>query len=177
MDRHEASDSGLEDRARVRFTTALASARRASTRHVSIAVPFRAAERNRRVAASVLAGGIAYRLFLWLLPVGLILGGALGLMDADSTEDALATGGLPAAVIDVIGDVARAADSDWWWLLGIGVPLLLWEGYTGAKAVQLLHSLVLGRASSANQSAEELACLYRRALRFYGGLRSDMVAS
>ena len=142
MEPHEAPDPGLDDRARVRFTAAVASARSASTRHVSLAVPFRAAERNRRVAASVLAGGIAYRLFLWLLPLGLILGGALGLMDADSTEEALASGGLPVAVVDVIGDVARAAESDWWWLLGIGVPLLLWAGYTGAKAVQLIHSLV-----------------------------------
>ena len=83
-----------------------------------------------------------HRLFLWLLPLGLILGGALGLMDADSTEEALESGGLPAAVVDVIGDVARAAESDWWWLLGIGVPLLLWAGYSGAKAVQLIHSLI-----------------------------------
>ena len=142
MDRHEAPDSSLEDRARVRLTAAVAGARDASTRHVSLAVPFRAAERNRRVAASVLAGGIAYRLFLWLLPLGLILGGALGLMDADGTEEALASGGLPAAVVDVIGDVARAAESDWWWLLGVGVPLLLWAGYSGAKAVQLIHSLI-----------------------------------
>ena len=142
MDRHETPDAGLDDRARARFTDTLATARRASARHLSLAVPFRAAERNRRVAASVLAGGFAYRLFLWLLPLGLILGGALGLMDADSTEEAVASGGLPAAVVDVIGDVAQAAESDWWWLLGIGVPLLLWTGYTGAKAVQLIHSLV-----------------------------------
>ena len=58
---------------------------------MSLAVPSRALERNRRVAASVLAGGIAYRLFLWLLPFGLIVGGALGLMDADGVEDAVAT--------------------------------------------------------------------------------------
>ncbi|HEU0248029.1 MAG TPA: YhjD/YihY/BrkB family envelope integrity protein, partial [Gaiellaceae bacterium] len=57
-------------------------------------------------------------------------------------EEAVETGGLPAAVVDLIGDVARAAESDWWWLLAIGVPLLLWAGHTGAKAVQLIHSLV-----------------------------------
>jgi len=33
---------------------------------VSVAVPFRAFERNRSLAASVLAGGVAYRLFLWV---------------------------------------------------------------------------------------------------------------
>ena len=130
------------DRMRVRFAAARASARSASERHVSVAVPFRAAERNRRVASSVLAGGIAYRLFLWLLPFGLILGGALGFMDADTTEDAVEDGGLPAAVVNAIGDAARATESDSWWLLAVGVSLLLYAGYTGAKAVQLIHSLV-----------------------------------
>jgi uncharacterized BrkB/YihY/UPF0761 family membrane protein len=129
-------------RARRVLGTAASRARDAGERHVSVAVPFRAAERNRRVAASVLAGGFAYRLFIWLLPFGLILGGALGLGDADSVEDALAAGGIPAGVVDEIGDVARASDSDWWWLLAIGVPLLLWAGYTGAKALQLIHALV-----------------------------------
>jgi uncharacterized BrkB/YihY/UPF0761 family membrane protein len=109
---------------------------------VSVAVPFRAFERNRTLAASVLAGGIAYRLFLWLLPFGLIVGGALGLMDADGSESAAAGGGLPAAVVNAIGDIARAADSNSWWLLLTGVPLLLWEGYTGARALQLIHSLI-----------------------------------
>ncbi len=89
---------------------------------------------------------MAYRLFLWLLPFGLIVGGALGLMDADSTEEAVAKGGLPAAVVDIIGDVSRAAESDWWWLFGIGVPLLVWAGYTGAKALQLIHSLIWDEA-------------------------------
>lgn len=119
-----------------------ARAKGASQRHMSVAVPFRAAVRNRHVASSVLAGGIAYRLFLWFLPFGLILGGALGLMDADSTEDAVETAGLPGAVVNAIGDAARAAGSDSWWLLAVGVPLLLYAGYTGAKAVQLIHSLV-----------------------------------
>ncbi len=54
---------------------------------------------NRGVAASVLVGGVAYRLFLWLLPFGLIVGGVLGLGDASGVEDAVASGGLPAAVV------------------------------------------------------------------------------
>ena len=139
MDRDEET-LDIDERARDTYRAAAGTARTA--RLVSLTVPFRALERNRRVAASVLAGGIAYRLFLWLLPFGLIVGGALGLMDADGVEEAIANGGIPAAVVDLIGDVARAAESDWWWLLGIGVPLLLLAGFTGAKAMQLVHSLV-----------------------------------
>jgi len=135
-------EQGLLERVRGRLTTETERARSASDEHVTVAVPFRAAERTQRVAAGVLSGGIAYRLFLWLLPIGLILGGAFGLGDADDIEEAVATGGLPAAVVDAIGDVARAGDGHWWWLLAVGVPLLLWEGYAGAKALQLVHGLV-----------------------------------
>ena len=120
----------------------VASARDVPERHVAIAVPLRAVERNRRVAASVLAGGFAYRIFLWLLPFGLVVGGALGFADADSTEDAVEGGGLPAAVTNAVGDAARSTNSNSWWLLAVGVPLLLWAGFTGGKAIQLIHSLV-----------------------------------
>ena len=137
-----AEEPGLVDRARSLAATETAKARSAGKRHVSVAVPFRAFERNRSLAASVLAGGVAYRLFLWLLPFGLIVGGVLGLGDADGTQEAVAAGGLPQAVVDAIGDIARAADANSWWLLLTGVPLLLWEGYTGAKALQLIHALV-----------------------------------
>lgn len=137
-----AEDAGVVERARSAATAVAERARNAGERHVSVAVPFRAFERNRTLAASVLAGGIAYRLFLWLLPFGLIVGGVLGLMDADGSESAAAGGGLPAAIVNAIGDIARAADSNSWWLLLTGVPLLLWEGYTGARALQLIHSLI-----------------------------------
>ncbi len=136
------ASAGLADRVRETLATSEAKARSAAERHASVAVPFRAMERNQGVAASVLAGGLAYRLFLWLLPFGLIAGGVLGLGNAESIEDAVATGGLPGAVVDAIGDIARAADSSSWWLLLTGVPLLLWEGYTGARALQLIHALV-----------------------------------
>jgi uncharacterized BrkB/YihY/UPF0761 family membrane protein len=145
-DPDEVSASGRTDRAREKVTAAIASAKNASEEHVALAVPLRAVERNRRVAASVLAGGLAYRLFLWLLPFGLIVGGALGFLDASSTKKAVSSGGLPGAISDAIGDASRSAHSNSWWLLAVGVPLLLWAGFSGAKAVQLIHSLVWDEA-------------------------------
>ena len=138
----QASGAGRADRAREKLTGAMASAKSASEKHVALAVPLRAAERNRRVAASVLAGGLAYRLFLWLLPFGLLAGGALGFLNAGSTEKAVSKGGLPGAISNAVGDASRSAHSNSWWLLTVGVPLLLWAGFSGAKAVQLVHSLV-----------------------------------
>jgi uncharacterized BrkB/YihY/UPF0761 family membrane protein len=142
----EPSDAGRTQRARAKVTAAMASAKSASQQHVALAVPLRAAERNRRVAASVLAGGLAYRLFLWLLPFGLLVGGALGFLNAGSTEKAVSKGGLPGAISNAIGDASRSAHSNSWWLLAVGVPLLLWAGFSGAKAVQLVHALVWDEA-------------------------------
>ena len=137
-----AREPGMLERARAKMDAGNAKAREASDRHISIAVPFRAIERNRRSAASVLACGIAYRIFSWLLPFGLIVGGALGLGDAENMETAVSDGGLPQAVVNAVGDISRAADSTSWWLLVAGVPLLVWEGYKGAKALVLIHALV-----------------------------------
>ena len=138
----EASDPRRTQRARAKLAAAKAGAKSASEQHVALAVPLRAAEKNRRVAASVLAGGLAYRLFLWMLPFGLIVGGALGFLNAGSTEKAVSKGGLPGAISNAVGDASRSAHSSSWWLLGVGVPLLLWAGFSGAKAVELVHALV-----------------------------------
>ena len=62
--------------------------------------------------------------------------------NANSTEDAVEGGGLPGAVTNAVGDAARSAHSNSWWLFAVGVSLLLWAGFTGAKAVVLIHSLV-----------------------------------
>jgi uncharacterized BrkB/YihY/UPF0761 family membrane protein len=147
-DPDEPAAPGRTVRAREKLAAAKAGAMSASGRHVVLAVPRRAAERNRRVAASVLAGGIAYRLFLWLLPFGLIVGGALGFLNAGSTEKAVSKGGIAGAISNAIGDASRSAHSNSWWLLAVGVPLLLWAGFSGAKAVQLVHALVWDDAPS-----------------------------
>ncbi len=138
----EPDDPGFADRVRSTIAVGSAKARSAGERHASIAVPFTAMERDRGVAASVLAGGVAYRLFLWFLPFALVVGGALGLADSESVQETVSTGGLPQAMVDAVGDAARAADTNSLWLLLVGVPLLLYEGYAGARALLLIHSLV-----------------------------------
>ena len=41
------------------------------------------------------------------------------------------------------------------------MPLLLWEGYTGARALQLIHSLVWNDTAPEDQAASELARVLR----------------
>jgi membrane protein len=106
---------------------------------------FLAADRDKRVAAGVLAGGVAYRFFFWILAMSLVTNGALGFIDTKSVQSALAAQGVSASVIDSIQDT-EPSDVARWWLLVIGVWLVLWTGYLGAKALILVHSAVWGVA-------------------------------
>ena len=120
----------------------MAWAKDASTRHLTVATSFRAAEQNRRLAAAVLAGGFAYRLFFWLLALGLLGGGALGFLQGGSLNDALDKAGVPGAVVQSVGKFARDSDSARWWLILLGGYLMLWSGYSGSKAARLVHALI-----------------------------------
>jgi uncharacterized BrkB/YihY/UPF0761 family membrane protein len=112
--------------------------------HASVDVGFRVADRDKRVAAAVLAGGVAYRFFFWLLALALLGGGALGFADADGAEDAAADQGAGRALASAIGNAAQSSHAARWWLLVVGAWLLLWTGYMGAKTLVLVCSTVWG---------------------------------
>lgn len=117
-------------------------AARARASHASVDVGFRAAARDRRVAAMVLAGGIAYRVFFWLLAMSVVTGGVLGLLGPDDVEDELRAHGYTGWVVSSTAAISRSAEGSEWWLLLIGVWLVLWTGYTCTKALVLAHAAV-----------------------------------
>lgn len=110
--------------------------------HSSVDVGFRTAERQRRVAAMVLAGGIAYRILFWLLAVSVVIGGLLGFFDPSAVQDALEHQGVAAWAASAVADFASSADGNEWWLLLTGFWLILWTGYTGSKALVLAHATI-----------------------------------
>jgi membrane protein len=126
-------------------TTARATAWAVAARetHASVDVGFRVADRDKRHAAGVLAGGVAYRFFFWLLALALLLGGVLGFADADDVETA-SEKGMGAALADAVGDAVRSSQTARWWLVLLGFWLLLWTGYMGAKALMLVHAVIWG---------------------------------
>lgn len=110
--------------------------------HATIDIGFRMADRNRRTAAMVLAGGIAYRVFFWLLAVSLLAGGVLGLLDPNGLESSLEQHGAGSWLSAAIANAARAADGNEWWLILVGGWLILWTGYTCTKALVLTHAAI-----------------------------------
>jgi uncharacterized BrkB/YihY/UPF0761 family membrane protein len=121
----------------------LSSADAARARHRSVDAGFLAADRDKRVAAGVLAGGVAYRFFFWMLAVSLVGNGALGFVNAQDVQQALVEQGVEPSVAETIQATAPS-DSGRWWLLLVGIWLVLWTGYLGAKALMLVHATVWG---------------------------------
>jgi len=101
-------------------------------------------EREHIAGAGLLAGGVAYRFFLWLVPFGLVLA---SLASEWSTED---PNGLRSAVREfgLAGAAANSALSavheerhSRWYLLAVGVALLLWFGMSAVRALRVVHTI------------------------------------
>lgn len=113
-------------------------------RHASVRLAYEAYERDRRQAGALLAGGLAYRLFLWLLPTALLLVGLLSLLaDLSSTtpERVARDAGFGAAIVATVGQAATRSGNGSIYLLLLGSVLTLWAGRSVMKALRLTSSV------------------------------------
>ena len=99
--------------------------------------------RDRECAGGLLAGALAYRFFIWLLPLVLVLVGGLGVVSAaaaESPEELAGQGGLGELVTASVGRAARSNAR--WYALLIGIPVLLYTTRTLLRALFGVHRLV-----------------------------------
>jgi uncharacterized BrkB/YihY/UPF0761 family membrane protein len=112
-----------------------------------IDIGFLAAQRELGLGGALLAGGLAYRLFLWLLPIGLVGAEILGFwVDAneESVEDAAKEFGIGAAAVASAADAVETNNSNRILLLLTGLILLAWFSLAFVRALQLAYSLAWG---------------------------------
>jgi uncharacterized BrkB/YihY/UPF0761 family membrane protein len=110
-------------------------------KHASVRIAFRAYERDRRSAGSLLAGGLAYRLFIWLVPAAFVLVSTVGLiadLSPSDPEDVAKTLGLAAVLAATVARAAEDAGGASIALLLVGVWALVWSGRSVVKAARLL---------------------------------------
>jgi uncharacterized BrkB/YihY/UPF0761 family membrane protein len=92
----------------------------------------------------LLAGGIAYRLFLWLLPTALFLIASIGLiadLSSRSPEHVAGDAGLGAALTVTIAQAVEQSERGTIYLLFLGVVLMLWAGRSVVKALRLTSAV------------------------------------
>jgi uncharacterized BrkB/YihY/UPF0761 family membrane protein len=95
-------------------------------RHASVDAAFEMVDRDVEVGGGIIAGALAYRLFIWLLPFALVCVAGLGIAaDAasESPQDAAGSLGLSGLVSSSIASAARSSGR--WYALLIGIPVLL----------------------------------------------------
>jgi uncharacterized BrkB/YihY/UPF0761 family membrane protein len=112
-------------------------------RHRSVAAVFEVLNRDGEVGGGIIAGALAYRFFIWLLPLALVAVAGLGIAadsaskSPESAAESLGFAGL------VSTSVASAASSpNRWYALLVGIPVLLWATRSLLRGLIGAHRLI-----------------------------------
>jgi uncharacterized BrkB/YihY/UPF0761 family membrane protein len=105
-----------------------------------------AAQRERATGGGLLAGGVAYRLFFWLVPLGLAgtaLGAILG-TKPNADNDLRGGRGIAGVVASMERQAIEQSNSARWYLLALGVGLSVWFGLGVVRALNVVYALAWG---------------------------------
>lgn len=106
---------------------------------------FEVADRDGEVAGGVIAGALAYRLFIWLLPAGLVFIGGLGAIAgarSDSPHDVASSLGIGGIVSHSLQNASKSHSS--WYALIVGIPILLYATRSVLRVLIGTHRLAWG---------------------------------
>ena len=113
----------------------------------SVDATLSAYERDRDRAGFLLAGALAYRLFLWLLPFTLLIVGALGFLEAsdhDTPSDLADNLGVVGLASKSVSEAAADAEHARFVVLLIGIPALYLASLGTLKAFRAVSALAWG---------------------------------
>lgn len=133
------------DRARARAERAREWAEAERERSPAVALAFDVAERDRARLGGLLAGALAYRFFLWLLPFSLFMVGSLGAVasiDGEAPDEISDSVGLRGFLADTLEDGAR--QTGWWIALFVGLFATLYAGMGAVRALRISHAAAWG---------------------------------
>ena len=169
---HEAVPSSRRVAAAERVGAFQARAKRLADRaqderehHVSVDVAFEMVDRDADAGGEIIAGALAYRVFIWLLPLALVAVGGLGLAasaSSESTQETARSLGITGLVSNSIATAAQGPAR--WYALLVGIPLLLYVTRSLLRALIVTHRLLWGDARSAAPRPTVLATLRLLAL-------------
>jgi uncharacterized BrkB/YihY/UPF0761 family membrane protein len=108
-----------------------------------VAAVFEMVERDAEVGGGIIAGALAYRLFVWLLPLALVAVAGLGIAadaSSETPEEEATSLGLEGMVSSSIANGANSPNR--WYALLIGIPALIWVTRSLLRALIGAHRLV-----------------------------------
>ena len=141
--------------------------------HASIDALFEIADHDSEVGGGIMAGALAYRLFIWLLPLALVAVAGLGVASSaasESPEQAAKSMGIAGMVSNSVSGAANSQAR--WYALLIGIPILLMTTRSVLRTCIVTHRLVWGDLRGAVPKPTAKATL-----QFLGALISFFVVS
>jgi membrane protein len=128
-------------------------------RHTSVDLGFDLVERDSTIGGGLLAGALAYRLFVVLLPAALMFVSGLGLYAATVDESPVEVAKEAGLTGLIASEVASASSSDARWILFlVMVPTLLYAIVKLYRSIAIVHAIVWhGSGRGARISAQGVA--------------------
>jgi uncharacterized BrkB/YihY/UPF0761 family membrane protein len=124
------------------------TAQAARRRFGAVETAFRTYERDKRAVGNVLAGAIAFRLFVYLLPVALAVLTILGIIagfDPTQPQHLARDAGLGKTLVDSVASATAASKKSLW----LFIPLSLYALYSGGvgviKVLRAIHAVAWGQ--------------------------------
>jgi uncharacterized BrkB/YihY/UPF0761 family membrane protein len=113
-------------------------------RHRSVDVALRVRRRDAEVDGALVAGALAFRIFIWLLPCSLLLTALLGFTASGGRSLAELTRriGMSPLISNVIGQVGAQAEHGWYLTALIGLVLMGVAGIALGRALDGVHARV-----------------------------------
>jgi uncharacterized BrkB/YihY/UPF0761 family membrane protein len=106
-----------------------------------------ALERESTAGGTLIAGGLAYRLFFWLVPFGLVVASIASFWeraDPKGLESSAKRFGLGAAAARTATDAIEEGAHERWYYLIFGLVLLQWFAMGVVRAMRLAHAVAWG---------------------------------
>jgi len=131
-------------RAQARISTAWGAIVAARPRIPALDAAFDVGQRDREVAGGLLAGAIAFRLFLWLVPFAVVVVTLLGVLVEDldlSQADLARRFGVAGVVARYVSDAAAQTTGTIVFVLAVGLYALLIASRSSVRALRLAHVL------------------------------------
>ena len=101
-------------------------------------------QNERELGGGLIAGGVAFRIFLWLVPFGLVVAAVLSFwrdLDPDGLETAARRFGVGAAAAQAASEALEISDRNVVLILVFGLVLLAWFTLGAVRALVLAHAL------------------------------------
>jgi uncharacterized BrkB/YihY/UPF0761 family membrane protein len=113
--------------------------------HSSVDAVYVMADRDIEIGGGIMAGALAYRIFIWLLPFALVVVGGIGIaadVSSESPASAAKSLGLQGIVSNSVAQASQGSSR--WYALLIGIPILIWASRGLLKALIVVHRLIWG---------------------------------